>query len=573
MAKKTKNNPKGAGRGRNPITIQDIEKHCMMGAKAVEIAALYHCSVDIILDRIQEATDFNNFTEFKAHAQEGGKAVLRGYAYNHAKQSADFCKFMLINQLPDEYTLKPVHSTKDAPRIQLVDSKEDADYTTTLQAKIKQLDDTQSRLLLIDTATLLPHQREFIQSKEEVVAMVAGFGSGKTHGFIRTALYNAFTKITKNRKKNRSRGLIVYPTLSLAEELFVNPLQEILDEMRINYRYRKKEMVFLIEGMASIKIYTLEKSEKIVGAEYTYAMIDEFDTVPMAKAKKAYEMITGRLRGIPNAQLFIVTTPEGFRFTYDLMVSQIQKKPELAKNRKLIHAKSTDNPYLDQSYIEKLKENYDPQTLEQYLNGQFVNRNGQSAYYGFNRTQHVKAIKRKTPKDLYIGIDFNVNPMTATIWEIEFNYTEDEKRIEHAYCIDEVILKNANTRMLADYIRDQYPNNIYNFFPDPAGRARKSSANIGITDISILEEYGNCHYVNGWVPEKDKLNTTNNLFTKGKITINNKCNELILDYEQVVIDNSGKIDKSDPKRTHTSDGAGYLFYMLDFVDIRRGWVA
>ena len=41
-----------------------------------------------------------------------------------------------------------------------------------------------------------------------------------------------------------------------------------------------------------------------------------------------------------------------------------------------------------------------------------------------------------------------------------------------------------------------------------------------------------------------------------------------MDYEQIVINDSGVIDKSDQKRTHTSDGAGYLFYMLDFINIR-----
>lgn len=567
VAKKTKENPKGAGRTKSSITIEKIESACRMGSKAVEIASLYHCSVDTILNRIKSETEFSNFSEFKEYCQEGGKAILRNFAYTHAKQSADFCKFMLINQLPDEYRIKPINSVKDAPRIQLVDSKEDADYTTTLQSKLKQLDDTQARLLLIDTASLLPHQREFITAKEQIVAMVAGFGAGKTYGFTRAAIYNAFTKITTNRKKNRSRGLIVYPTLALADELFVAPMIELLEELQISYRYNKKDMVFLIEGMASIKVYTLEKGERIVGSEYTYAMIDELDTVPMAKAKKAFEMITGRLRGIEDAQLFIVTTPEGFRFTYDLMITQVQKKPELASQRRLIKAKTTDNPYLPKSYIKKLRDNYDPKMLDQYLNGEFVNLNGSQAYYGFNRDNHVKTLKRPVPKDLFIGIDFNVNPMTATIWEVEFEYTEEEKRIGHAYCHDEIILKNSNTRSMAEAIKNIYPDNMLTFFPDPSGRSRHSSSNIGITDISILEEYGKCMYVNR-VPEKDKLNTTNNLLSKNKITINRKCGELIMDYEQIVINDSGVIDKSDQKRTHTSDGAGYLFYMLDFINIR-----
>jgi hypothetical protein len=436
---------------------------------------------------------------------------------------------------------------------------------------VKTLKTEDARKLIIDLTSLLPHQRTFIQAKESLVALVAGFGSGKTHVFIRKILVNAFTKFNSKR---RTKGLIVYPNLGLATELFVAPMRELLDQLQLSYRYNASNMIFFIEGMAQIKIYTLERAESIVGAEYTYAGIDEFDTVKTAKAKMAYEKIIGRLRGSSDAQIVIVTTPEGYRFTYDLMVKQINEKPELAKSRKLIKAKSTDNPYLPKEYLQMLRDNYDEKMLDQYMNGEFVNLKGFAAYYGFNRELHLKTYKKKTlPKDIYIGIDFNVNPMIATVWDIDFAYTQDTKKIKTAHCIREIVLKNSNTRSMANYIQDEYPNNNIYFLPDSSGVARKTSANIGVTDISILNEYGTCLYNPSGVAEKDKLNTTNNAFSKGKISIDPSCTELILDYEQIVLDTAGKIDKSDAKRTHASDGVGYLIYTFDYSQTRRGWAS
>lgn len=55
--------------------------------------------------------------------------------------------------------------------------------------------------------------------------------------------------------------------------------------------------------------------------------------------------------------------------------------------------------------------------------------------------------------------------------------------------VDEFI-GHPDTDALAKNLRKKYPNNEIIAYPDPSGRARKTSAAVGKTDFSILEGHG-----------------------------------------------------------------------------------
>ena len=66
------------------------------------------------------------------------------------------------------------------------------------------------------------HQYEFLQNKPKarIKCLVGGFGSGKTFSFLKCTFINM---IKKRNDQVKSIGLILYPTYSLAEEVFVEP--------------------------------------------------------------------------------------------------------------------------------------------------------------------------------------------------------------------------------------------------------------------------------------------------------------------------------------------------------------
>ena len=61
-------------------------------------------------------------------------------------------------------------------------------------------------------------------------------------------------------------------------------------------------------------------------------------------------------------------------------------------------------------------------------------------------------------------------------------------------------------------------------------------------------------------PVKARTSAVNSRLSKGAIMIDDECEYLIEDFEQITYkDNgSGDIDKSDSNRTHSSDNFGYL---------------
>ena len=99
----------------------------------------------------------------------------------------------------------------------------------------------------------LPHQWEFISSKKPINALVGGFGSGKTYAFLHKTFIN---HIKKRNDKDISNGWVIYPTYELAEELFVQPMREILERNGINYTYNVQKHKFKTP-YGVIKIYQL----------------------------------------------------------------------------------------------------------------------------------------------------------------------------------------------------------------------------------------------------------------------------------------------------------------------------
>jgi hypothetical protein len=57
---------------------------------------------------------------------------------------------------------------------------------------------------------------------------------------------------------------------------------------------------------------------------------------------------------------------------------------------------------------------------------------------------------------------------------------------------------------------------------------------------------------------RDRLANVNNALQKKQVMVQAKCKHLIRDFEQVVRDEHGEIDKSNPDLTHISDAAGYV---------------
>jgi hypothetical protein len=352
-----------------------------------------------------------------------------------------------------------------------------------------------------------------------------------------------------------SNGGVFYPNYKMAKKLFVRPFLIMLQNAGIKYNFNKQDMI-IETAYGYVCIMTMERPGTAVGDEWTWCLIDEFDKPSYQRCKDTWEMVIGRMRGGDNSQIFIVTTAEGYKLTYEL---------ESSGDIRAIHAKSTDNPYLSKHYIADMLKLYDEQLVKQYIMGEYVNLNGKQAYYAFMRSRHIMADTKPykfTTGNLYIGIDFNIDHFSIAVSEL---VTIDGKQVlmvgrEHRF-------KNFYTRDAVNLIEDLYQDYQINICPDMTGKARKTSAEL--TDLVILRKgvtkFGAFRIIGDVNPtHRDRINTVNNSLDKIKVQIHSSCVWLIGDLEKVVTDEYGFIDKSQEQQglVHMSDAFGYTIINL-----------
>lgn len=311
---------------------------------------------------------------------------------------------------------------------------------------------------------LLKHQEDFVFSTHKHTILVCGFGAGKTEAGITKATIKL---ITTSSKLNVGYYLPNYP---LINDIAVPRFQEFFEKHNIKYKYNSSEKVFRTK-YGKILLRNMTKPETIVGYETFYSIIDEIDILPKAKAKAVFNKIIARNRQIDdNGQknsIDLVSTPEGFNFLYNFAVK------EATSEKYLIKAKTSDNPFLPDDYIQTLAEQYTIEELTAYINGEFCNLTSGSVYKSYDRDKHNTTREVLPNEPLYIGFDFNIQNMHAIVHVIENG---------RMYAVDE-FCKLYDTLELCNAIRERYPNNPIEINPDASCKNRNSS---GLSDYDLL---------------------------------------------------------------------------------------
>jgi len=353
--------------------------------------------------------------------------------------------------------------------------------------------------------SLLKHQKEFVLSKYKHTILVAGFGSGKTEAAVSKAAY----KLTSTSSKlNVGYYLPNYP---LINDIAVPRFQEFFEKHNIKYKYNSSEKIFRTK-YGKILLRNMTKPETIVGYETFYSIIDEIDILPKAKAKAVFNKIIARNRQIDdNGQknsIDLVSTPEGFNFLYNFAVK------EKTDEKLLIKAKTNDNPFLPDDYIQTLAAQYTIEELTAYINGEFCNLTSGSVYKSYDRKKHNTSLFPVVGQDLYIGMDFNVQNMHAIVHIIENGAM---------YAVDEFV-KIYDTTELCQQIREKYPTNAIEINPDASCKNR-NTAGLSDYDIILDDEWNFNVNIRRKNPEiLNRVRGVNKSFEDGKYFVNlEKC--------------------------------------------------
>ena len=366
---------------------------------------------------------------------------------------------------------------------------------------------------------------EFFQAKEREVAACSGLGGGKSFVLMFSFICNEILAYP--------HALHCWASLSyqLLRDSAMPMFESFMDEMGIRYEVIKSERRYIINGKTNVIFRSLDAADKMRSVEIGSLYIDE-----IAYAEEyAVKTFLGRLRDKRGSLRFrTATTPKGFNFFYRYFVEQCNP------NRKIVQMSTYENKHLPQEYIDLLESSYDSEMQRQELNGEFLSVGSNRTYYKFDRQKHV--VDMWEPKDyplLSVGMDFNINPMTAVV-----GYVNNDK----IYIVSEAYLKNSNTHKMRDHLLHAYGENLF-IVPDATGSARKTNSTR--TDHDILRECFEVARVRN-PHRKDRFNCVNNLLDKGRLFIHTSCQWLIKDLERFCDD--GK----DETLGHISDALGYL---------------
>lgn len=334
---------------------------------------------------------------------------------------------------------------------------------------------------------VLPHQEEFIFSTHKHTGLIGGYGSGKSYaGVLKTVL-----------KKLQYPGIDVayyLPTYGLIRDIAFPKFSEILREIGIEFRLNRSDKE-IVTPYGRIILRSYDKPESIIGYEVGYSLVDETDILPQQKMTDVFAMITGRNRSVlPNGDVNctdVVGTPEGFKWAYQFFVR------EAKENRRIINAKTKDNPFLPADYLSTLEGIYTPEQLEAYTNGIFVNLTAGNVYRNYDRLKNHTRRVITAGDVLHVGMDFNITKMNAVI------HVEDDGI---KYAVDEIA--NAyDTNEICALIKERHPGHKVIVYPDAAGKARSTS---GKSDHEIIKSYGyTIRTGNSNPPVKDRVSKMN----------------------------------------------------------------
>lgn len=387
------------------------------------------------------------------------------------------------------------------------------------------------------------HQTEFHNDvKTKFLHLSAGYGAGKTYALCMKLFHLSFLN------RNLAGGLIC-PSYSDFKKDVLPTIEGILDSRQIRFSYHQTDHFFFFPW-SNAKIYVATGERKLRGPNWAFACINELTLMPIERYREVIGRV--RVRHATHPQIASVGTPEGISSPY--FTSFIESP---MKNSKVIYGSTEENAInLDPSYVDSMKDSYDEKSLRAYLYGEWINMGSQLFYYSYDpAVNDDKQIKEDTYAPVHVSLDFNVDPMAATVWQYDGR---------HLKAVNQIKLNDADTNKLAVALKARgYTPDRSILYPDPAGNARSTK---GQPDIVILKNHGFTEIrVRSKAPgmRQRQLNV-NNLLSKGTIRINPdlapgiKKDLLGVEQDKVTLE---KVKKN-PELTHFSDGLDYLCDIL-----------
>lgn len=407
-------------------------------------------------------------------------------------------------------------------------------------------------------------QESFLNDTHRFIAIPAGRRSRKTLIGKRKILLYAL-------ENPGFRYFMGAPTEDQARSIF---WQDLLSDTHY-FRKSKNATSLTIELLngAIIKVAGLDKPERIEGRPWDGCLITESANIkPNAWPENIRPALADR-----GGFAILEGVPEGLNWFYDKCIEAAGGAlpttvpggviQENVSSKDWIYYSWFSSDVLSEAEIESMRQELDDRTFRQEAEASFEGYGGK-AYYNFSN-DNLKMVEYRDDIHVHVGMDFNVNPMTATLSHI---YGDE------LHQFGEIFLPHSNTPQMIEELESykdgwngtgkKIKKGQIIIYPDSTGRAMSSSATR--SDIGLLEKAGLQVRAKAQNPkQKDRVISMNCIMksSSGRVRyyINPKtCPRTIQDYNKVGRENDGRIKKNkealEAGLTHISDAQGYCVY-------------
>lgn len=247
-------------------------------------------------------------------------------------------------------------------------------------------------------------------------------------------------------------------------------------------------------------------------------------------------------------------TPKGFNELYKLYKLGQNKTRQMKKQWMSWQFPTITSPFIPKAEIEAARKDMDEKSFRQEFLASFESMSGR-VYYAFDRKEHIANIEFNPKLPIWVGMDFNIDPMSTVIFQPQPN--------GQVWAIDEIVQVSSNTDDICAELEKRYYKyqNQVTIYPDPAGSARQHAR--GESDLDIIREHGfkRIKVRRQHSAVADRVNAVNRLLKTAsgeiRLYISPKCKHLIDSFEQTLyIPGTRDVDKSLGVE-HSADAAGY----------------
>lgn len=362
---------------------------------------------------------------------------------------------------------------------------------------------------------------------------------GKTHLAIR--------ELARHARFPQRRVWYVAPSYRMAKQIVWKKLKSRLHSINWIKKINESDLTLELINGSEISLRGADNYDSLRGVGLDFLVLDEAADID---SEAWYEVLRPTLSDTGGSALFL-GTPKGYNWFKDLYDRAKTQRDWIS-----FTFSTLDGGRVPAEEVEQAKRDLDVRTFAQEYLATFEKYSGIIAY-AFGEHNYAPAPKYESNTPLIVGMDFNTSPMSAVIML---------RTRDGLHAIDDIALNNSNTQEMINEIKARYPLNPITCYPDPAGVARKTSAN-GNTDIRLLEQAGFAvRYHRQHAQVKDRINAANSLFNKRpdgttRFLIDPKCKNTI----KSLLNYSFKEDSQQPDKGIYDHMFDALTYPIEFL--------